>query len=169
MRAGIVYGSAAFFLLQALDVFGAPSGMIRALAIVAAVGFVLGESFYLWKSRRPAAAVPLHQRFRGWGLGGRRCVSVAVVLLALGTVAWLLGRRLIGSPVRPGTDGIAVMPFVASGDDVQDLGVGMVSLLTTDLDQVGGVTTIDPGTVLHGWSRRAAGGSLHLQGERSRD
>jgi tetratricopeptide (TPR) repeat protein len=164
VRAAVVFGSAIFFVLQVLDLLGVPAAAIRALAIVFAAGFVAGEGFYLWKLRGPAAATRAPERLRRWVLGGRRWASATLVLLVLGTSAWLLGRRLIGSPVRPGTDIIAVMPFVASGDDVEDLGFGMVSLLSTTLDQVGGLRTIDPGTVLHGWSRRAAGGTLDLRG-----
>ncbi|HEX6307507.1 MAG TPA: hypothetical protein VFZ69_04925 [Longimicrobiales bacterium] len=163
VRAAVVFGSATFFLLQILDVLGVPSTTLRALAILAGVGFIAGEAFLLLRSHRPAGGVPLLVRVRRWLIGGHRWVVTAAVLLLLGGSAWVFGRRLIESPVRPGTDVIAVMPFIASGEDVEDLGTGMVSLLATNLDQVGGIRTIDPATVLHGWRRRAADGSVDLE------
>ena len=47
--------------------------------------------------------------------------------------------------------GLAVMPFTTSGDNVEVLREGMVDLLSTNLDGVGGLRTIDSRTVLARW------------------
>jgi tetratricopeptide (TPR) repeat protein len=48
---------------------------------------------------------------------------------------------------------IAVLPFSASGAGVEVLGEGMVDLLATNLQGVGGIRAVDPRQVLKRWSR----------------
>ncbi len=87
-------------------------------------------------------------------------VAGAVVLVA-GTL-WFRGS-LAGSPVMPGAEVIAVMPFRASGTGVEVLGEGMVDLLSTNLDGVGGIRAVDPRVVLHRWRQEGGGAPLVLE------
>jgi tetratricopeptide (TPR) repeat protein len=52
--------------------------------------------------------------------------------------------------------GIAVLPFEVSGDDLGEWREGMVSLLSTNLDGVGGLRAIDSRTVLARWDQMVA-------------
>ena len=54
--------------------------------------------------------------------------------------------------------GIAVLPFSVSGSEVDALGEGVVHLLHSNLNEVGGLRAIAPGTVLAQWDRRVADG-----------
>lgn len=52
---------------------------------------------------------------------------------------------------------IAVMPFRATGPGAELLGEGMVDLLSTNLNGVGGVQTVEPRTILQHLERRGGG------------
>lgn len=92
-----------------------------------------------------------------WGrvvLGG----IVALSLLFGGTGVWvtLTGRPGVMGPAEVSADGIAdgiaILPFNVSGiDDEEFWGEGMVDLLSTNLDGMGGYRTIDSRTVLARW------------------
>ncbi len=97
-----------------------------------------------------------------WGraiLGG----VVALSLLFGGTglyVGFTGGGGLLG-PEEAGADiaatGIAVVPFsISGGQDLELWREGMVDLLSTNLDGMGGFRTIDSRTVLARWSERVA-------------
>jgi eukaryotic-like serine/threonine-protein kinase len=76
--------------------------------------------------------------------------AAAVAAGAAGVVAWLATRpRPIAVTAEAET--IAVLPFSASGQGVQVLGEGMVDLLTTNLQGVGGIQAVDPRQVLKRW------------------
>jgi TolB-like protein len=49
---------------------------------------------------------------------------------------------------------IAVIPFTTSGTGVELLGEGMVDLLSTNLNAVGGISTVDPRNVLSRWKKQ---------------
>jgi TolB-like protein len=51
---------------------------------------------------------------------------------------------------------IAVLPFTASGPGIEVLGEGMVDLLATNLQGVGGIKAVDPRLVLKRWAKRDA-------------
>ncbi|HJS47049.1 MAG TPA: serine/threonine-protein kinase, partial [Gemmatimonadales bacterium] len=80
-------------------------------------------------------------------------VAAAVVLLLAGG-AWWLGRTTAASPVVKEAERIAVLPFqwTGSGEDV--LGEGMVRLLSTNFDAVGGITIVEPSRVLAEWRKK---------------
>ncbi|MCH9014652.1 MAG: protein kinase [Gemmatimonadetes bacterium] len=88
-------------------------------------------------------------------------VAFAGLALVVGSL-WIKGQSG-GGQVSPGTDIIAVMPFNAAGTGVEVLGEGMVDLLSTNLDGVGGIRTIDPRVVLHRWRQEGGGGPLTLE------
>lgn len=109
----------------------------------------------------PAAAVESLKEGRlphlTWGraiLGG----VMALLLLFGGTGLWvtMTGSQGVLGPAEvsaSGTaDGIAILPFNVSGiDDEAFWGEGMVDLLSTNLDGMGGYRTIDSRTVLARW------------------
>jgi TolB-like protein len=103
----------------------------------------------------PAAAAPAR--------GGRRALLAAgavVVLAAVGLFAWR--SQASGSPVVEGAQRIAVLPFRTSGAGVELLGEGLVDLMSTNLDAIGGITTVEPRTVLQRWKER--GSTIDLEG-----
>ena len=77
-------------------------------------------------------------------------VAVAAVLLV---VFMMRPKRVVVS----GAETIAVVPFSTSGSGVENLGEGMVDLISGNLDGVGGIRTIEPRQVLREWQRRAKG------------
>ena len=100
--------------------------------------------------------------------GGHRLTApllagIAALVLLLAGGAWWLGRSTAGSPVVKGAERIAILPFTASGNGVDVLGEGMVDLLATNLDAVGGISVVEPRRVLAEW-RKKGGASLGLDG-----
>jgi len=86
-------------------------------------------------------------------------LPLAVLLLALGWI-WFGPRR--ASPVVAGAESIAVLPFSTAGAGVELLGEGMVDLLSTNLNTVSGIQTVDPRTVLARWKKTGATGGADL-------
>ena len=102
------------------------------------------------------------------GFGGRRLTApllagIAGLVLLLAGGAWWLGRSTANSPVVKEAQRIAVLPFTASGTGVDVLGEGMVDLLATNLDAVGGISVVEPRRVLAQW-RKQGGEGLDLDG-----
>ena len=94
----------------------------------------------------------------------RRLAGAAVVLAVALVVTlglWLTGRGETAGPIRQEAATIAVLPFSATGSGVAELGEGMVDLLTTNLNSVGGVRAVDPRLVLSRW-RRAGGEAIDV-------
>jgi len=112
-----------------------------------------------------AFAAALQGESRVWPrIGGRHLALGATATVILGFGAWwLIGSRL-DSVVAPDAQVIAVMPFTASGAGIEVLGEGMVDLLSTNLDAVGGIRTVDPRTILRRWRQRARDGGVDLNG-----
>ncbi len=78
--------------------------------------------------------------------------AAAIAAGAAGAVAWM-ATRPTAVAVTEEAETIAVLPFTASGAGVEVLGEGMVDLLTTNLQGVGGIRAVDPRQVLKRWSR----------------
>jgi tetratricopeptide (TPR) repeat protein len=110
------------------------------------------------------------ERAAGGGAGAarerRRLKRLAVGLpLAVAVVAlgWILfGPRRTG-PVMSGAEKIAVLPFSTSGSGVELMGEGMVDLLSTNLNAVGGIRAIDPRLVLSRWKQEGGSGGADLE------
>ena len=89
---------------------------------------------------------------------GRKTVMAVIAAAAIaagaaGAVAWL-ATRPTAVAVTEQAERIAVLPFTASGPGVEVLGEGMVDLLTTNLQGVGGIQVVDPRLVLKRWGRK---------------
>jgi TolB-like protein len=85
--------------------------------------------------------------------------AAAVAILAVGAFAgWRLSRP--SGQVVAAAERIAVLPFRTTGAGVELLGEGMVDLLSTNLDAIGGITTVEPRTVLQRWKERGSGVDL---------
>lgn len=94
-----------------------------------------------------------------WGrsiLGG--VVALSILFGGAGLYVGLTGRSAVPGlgPMAAGAaeapEGIAILPFNVSGVDDRDFwGEGMVDLLSTNLDGMGGYRTIDSRTVLARW------------------
>ncbi len=69
---------------------------------------------------------------------------------------WWLGPGLLSGTVAAGADVIAVVPFTANGPGVAALGEGMVDLLSTNLDEVGAIRTVDGRMVMRAWQAEIA-------------
>ena len=85
-------------------------------------------------------------------------VPVVAVAAVLAVVFALRPKRIVVS----GAETIAVVPFATSGIGVENLGEGMVDLISGNLDGVGGIRTIESRQVLRAWQRRAKGGTPTL-------
>ncbi len=163
-RVAMAYTAGAFALVQGLDLlveaFLWPPLVFRLGMIAVLVGFPVAlvvAWFYDFDEGR----------LRRTGADGserrsspaRFAVGVGVVLLAGGLLWWVRPAPASGNVVE-GADVIAVLPFRASGPGTDGLGEGMVDLLSTNLDEVGDIRTLDPAVVLRAWAGRAGGGPL---------
>jgi eukaryotic-like serine/threonine-protein kinase len=83
--------------------------------------------------------------------------AAAIAAGAAGAVAWL-ATRPSAIAVTEEAETIAVLPFSASGPGVEVLGEGMVDLLATNLQGVGGIKAVDPRLVLKRWGKRTSDG-----------
>ena len=123
--------------------------VIRAMAIEP--GDRYSDMVSLASSLRQAR-VTLRPRRRTMGV----VAAAAIAAGAAGAVAWL-ATRPSAIAVTKEAETIAVLPFNASGPGVDVLGEGMVDLLTTNLQGVGGITAVDPRAVLKRWARLKEG------------
>jgi tetratricopeptide (TPR) repeat protein len=88
--------------------------------------------------------------------------AAALAAGAAGAVAWL-ATRPSAIAVTEEAETIAVLPFNASGPGVEVLGEGMVDLLATNLQGVGGIRAVEPRQVLKRWGKRGAGETASLE------
>jgi TolB-like protein len=87
-------------------------------------------------------------------------LPIAVAAVAGLWIAFGPGRS---SPVVKGAESIAVLPFNTSGPGVELMGEGMVDLLSTNLNAVGGIRAADPRTVLARWRKSVGTGGADLE------
>ncbi len=101
----------------------------------------------------------LDAALRGEFRGAKRWTPIlAGLVTALLFIGAFLGYRAWStrSPVRSGAELIAVLPFTTAGSGVELLGEGMVDLLSTNLNAVGGIATVDPRSVLSRWKKQGS-------------
>ena len=87
-------------------------------------------------------------------------LATAVLVLAVALISFRGGGR--ATSVAAGADVIAVLPFSATGPDVEYLGEGMVDLLSTNLNAVGGIRTVDSRVVINRWKERGGQAGLNV-------
>jgi tetratricopeptide (TPR) repeat protein/TolB-like protein len=109
------------------------------------------------------------ERSAGGGAGAaaeRRKLRRLAVGLPLVVAVVALGWNLFGphrsGPVMAGAESIAVMPFSTSGAGVELMGEGMVDLLSTNLNAVGGIRAVEPRTVMTQLKKAGLGAGLDL-------
>ncbi|MFN2565870.1 MAG: protein kinase [Gemmatimonadaceae bacterium] len=135
--------------------------IVRAMAREPAERFATMTEFADALGRAVTGAYPAapSRRRRALVMGAATAVLVLVVGAAwFGTRA---GRGGDGGAVA-GAERIAVMPFSTSGPGVEYMREGMVDLLSTNLDAVGGIRAIDPRAVLRRWRERGGAGGADL-------
>ena len=86
----------------------------------------------------------------------KRTAIAGVLLVAAVAVVFVIAMRPRRDVVS-GAETIAVVPFSASGTGVENLGEGMVDLMSGNLDGVGGIRTIESRQVLRAWQRQVKG------------
>ncbi|HWA58611.1 MAG TPA: protein kinase [Gemmatimonadales bacterium] len=104
-----------------------------------------------------AGAAAERRRLRRLAFG----LPVAITLLAAGWI--LFGPSRGHGPVVEGAETIAVLPFSATGPGVELMGEGMVDLLSTNLNTVGGIKAVDPRIVLSRWKKSGATGGADVE------
>ncbi|MEP6589853.1 MAG: protein kinase [Gemmatimonadota bacterium] len=87
----------------------------------------------------------------------KRLALVLPVAMAAVVAVWFVFAK--PSQVVPGAESIAVVPFTTSGAAAAGLGEGMVDLMASNLDGVGGIRAIEPRTVMREWRRRVKEGT----------
>ncbi len=173
VRVGVGYAAAVFVVLQAADlIFDAlavSDGVFRALVILCLAGFpvalILGwlldvtpEGLRITARRGEPGR--LLARVPPWA------IFAPIVLLLLTAVGFALVvnvPRAAGGAVKPGAEVIAVVPVEIRDSGAGITGEGFVDLLSRNLDQVGGIRTVDPRTVLYRWEQRDEDAALAPQ------
>jgi eukaryotic-like serine/threonine-protein kinase len=159
-QAALLFGGAAWLALQAGDIFGLETATLRRIGGAAVLVFLLllgGACTAVLRARAAGANARS-------GLNARVVAAVLGVLLLLGGGAWLARPHVLKGAVLAGADVIVVLPFQASGAGVELLGEGLVDLLSTNLDEVGAIRTVNPRTTLHQYRQHAVNGSIDLDG-----
>jgi tetratricopeptide (TPR) repeat protein len=170
-RVAVVYAAVAFVIWQAAEIaFPAlrlPDWTLTLVVVLTLVGFpialILAWAFDITPEGvqrtgpdEPDAAEAHHR----WPMA---LTLLAVVLLLVGAAFWWVRPRILG-PVNPDAQVIAVLPFNTSGPGVELLGEGMVDLFSTNLNNVGGIRSVDSRTVMNRWQQRATDGTLDMEG-----
>ncbi len=133
--------------------------LAKSLAKSPAERFQTGRELLAALAKDASGEVPVWDRARRWTVPA---LATAVVVLL---IAFVFGRGGEGrASVVAGADVIAVLPFTASGADIQYLGEGMVDLLSTNLNGVGGIRTVDSRMVISTWKKRGGEDGLDLDG-----
>lgn len=177
IRVGIAYAASVFVVLQVADlIFPAleiSDAVYRFLVIASLLGFPLTlilawafditpEGVRLTGAEGEDGAIVA--RVRPWiAYGGSVCAALVIVAIA---AFWARPRAATGA-VTAGADVIAVLPFETSGPGLEEMGEGLVDLLSRNLDEVGAIRTVEPRTVLSNWRRWAESAESSLDGQLS--
>lgn len=166
-RAAMAYAAAAFVVLQVADLV-LPALRIgplwyRRLVLLVLIGFpvtVVLSWMFEWTGRGlrregidlggdggPAGAGTGAGALVPARLSTQRFSLTVVALAVVGGGLWWLRPSLTTAKVTVGADVVAVLPFRASGAG-EELGEGMVDLLSRNLDEMGPIRTLDPVRVL---------------------
>jgi serine/threonine-protein kinase len=120
----------------------------RALAATPAERFATAGAFAA-SLHQPDLPRPLWRRY------APHAALIGAAALLVGSL-WL---RRGATPIAVAADAevIAVLPFATSGSGAELLGEGMVDLLSTNLNGVGGIRVVDPRAVIRTWRRLDVG------------
>lgn len=178
-RVAAGYVAVAFACLEGAELvlprLGLPDRVLTALVVLAVLGFPLVLVLSWLFELTPGGLVRTSPR-RAAGEGGPdsggmsrhralRIVGLVSATILFAAAAWIWIPR---SPAFRGVDvdpsALVILPFEVRGsDDVAYLREGMVDLLSTKLDGVGGLRVVDPQTTLA--SLRTAGGTARSSDE----
>ncbi len=104
-----------------------------------------------------SAHAPVRSRRR------RIAATAAAIVLVLAAGAFALSRRAgANGTVVSDAQLIAVLPFRTSGPNLEVMGEGMVDLLSTNLDALADMRTVEPRTVLQRWKKSGGSGGADL-------
>ncbi|MFV1986983.1 MAG: tetratricopeptide repeat protein [Gemmatimonadota bacterium] len=175
----LVYFGATWLVLQLLDIFidnlGLPAWTMVGAIVLLSIGLVIQlavvwvQALHLARSEvggeaekqsalvRDAAASFTWARF---ALGGIFAFAMlfglaGVYIVFVGPAEGSSSSFAIDESASPG---VAVLPFSVNGQALEELGEGMVNLLSTNLDGVSGLRAIDSRTVLARWDELVGAG-----------
>lgn len=183
-----IAGGWVFFQIAAtlFPLAGAPDWVLRVLLILLVMGlpFMLAFAWAFELTpeglKRTEEVDPAQSQTRETG---RKIQYLMIGLLSVAVVVLAADRFAGSEPARPagggaaaaqaaavpaaeltdGMEAVAVMPFTTSGPETEVWKEGMVSMLTTNLDGMGGLRAIDKRTVLARWRERVPeGGAADL-------
>jgi len=125
--------------------------VMRALAKVAADRFQTAQQFAeelraIETGSGTGVAIP-GARLRRFTTA-RRAAAIGGVVVLVSVVAWVISSIIEGGTVTPSSQRLAVLPFAYHGDESNEqLAGGIPILLSSVLDGVGGLRTVDPAAV----------------------
>lgn len=151
VRTGALYAAASWFLIGAADTFGVEPGPLRTLGIGLGIGFfvvLLGALAVRWLThhfgRAGAPVIPARGQRRAYAV-----LAVVGILCVLSLGMYAVRAQAARAAVPEAAQQLAILPFHGTGsDEVRELAVGMVDLLSASLNDVAGIRTVATRTVL---------------------
>jgi serine/threonine-protein kinase len=164
-----IYLAASWLILEITDVFidklALPAWFFPAAIVLLLIGFTVAVATAVIEGATvaaPSADAQAPTREAGaeprprsmWSRALLGAAGVAVVLVIAGSVLTLLDRDDAPPVVDPSLKSLAVLPFRASGPELELWREGLMDVLSTNLDDVADLHTIDTRTVLSRWRSR---------------
>ncbi|UCC83474.1 MAG: tetratricopeptide repeat protein, partial [Gemmatimonadota bacterium] len=164
-----IYLGASWLILEITDVFidklALPAWFFPAAIVLLLIGLtvvittaIIEGATFVAPAAKPAAQAPeaaAEPRPRSmWSRALLGAAAVAVVLVIAGSVLTLLDRDDAPPVVDPTMKSLAVLPFHTSGPELELWREGLITVLSTNLDDVADLHTMDTRTVLSRWRAR---------------
>jgi serine/threonine-protein kinase len=164
-----IYLGASWLILEITDVFidklALPAWFFPAAIVLLLIGFtvVVATAIIEGATFAAPAAEPEAQTAKAaaeprprsmWSRALLGAAAVAVVLVIVGSVITLLDRDDAPPVVDPSLKSLAVLPFHTSEPELELWREGLMDVLSTNLDDVADLHTIDTRTVLSRWRSR---------------
>ena len=164
-----IYLGASWLILEITDVFidklGLPAWFFPAAIVLLLIGFtvvvataIIEGATLVAPAAKPEAQAPeaaAEARPRSmWSRALLGAAAVAAVLVIAGGVLTLLDRDDAPPVVDPSLKSLAILPFHTGGPELELWREGLMDVLSTKLDDVGDLHTIDTRTVLSRWRSR---------------
>jgi tetratricopeptide (TPR) repeat protein len=154
----LAYVTAAWVVMQVLETLVGVVGWVDAIRPAVLTVLLLGLPIVL-------VLAWYHGEKGRQSVRGRELVVLATVLAVVGGGFWAFGRSpdepIVVSTSREqisAAPAIAVLPAIAAGSDAEEVAEGIVSVLSTGLDEVEGWRAVSPRTVRARWNERIAEG-----------